>query len=224
MYIIGGYIGIQSHTFTMCGRVQRESPVYLGLEAPLHRELYYRYSRRIYRRLQNRYNRRIYRRLYCLCNTRVYRHTESYILCSYTLDSISNRRVRRRLCYTCETRIYSHTESYILYSYMLDYRYNRRTHRRLYYVCDTRIYRPTESCDSIHTYSIIHMTGEYIGDSVIHVRRGTIAIQSPTSSSCLLYIGDHIRGGGLGSRPKKMYGERLGDGVEYHLMKPTPRR
>jgi len=32
------------------------------------------------------------------------------------------------------------------------------------------------------------------------------------------------RGGGLGSRPKKMYGERLGDGVEYHSMKPTPRR
>jgi len=26
----------------------------------------------------------------------------------------------------------------------------------------------------------------------------------------------HRRGGGLGSRPKKMYGERLGDGVEYH--------
>ena len=33
-----------------------------------------------------------------------------------------------------------------------------------------------------------------------------------------------VRGGGLESRPKKMYGERLGDGVEYHLMKPTPRR
>jgi len=32
------------------------------------------------------------------------------------------------------------------------------------------------------------------------------------------------RGGGLGSRSKKMYGERLGDGVEYHLMSPTPRR
>ena len=27
-----------------------------------------------------------------------------------------------------------------------------------------------------------------------------------------------MRGGGLGSRPKKMYGERLGDGVEFHLM------
>ena len=32
------------------------------------------------------------------------------------------------------------------------------------------------------------------------------------------------RGGGLGSRPKKMYGERLGDVVKYHLMSPTPRR
>ena len=32
------------------------------------------------------------------------------------------------------------------------------------------------------------------------------------------------RGGGLGSRPQKMYGERLRDGVEYHLMSPTPRR
>ena len=31
------------------------------------------------------------------------------------------------------------------------------------------------------------------------------------------------RWGGLGSRPKKMYVERLGDGVEYHLMRPTPR-
>jgi len=34
----------------------------------------------------------------------------------------------------------------------------------------------------------------------------------------------HERGGGLGSRPKKMYGERLWDGVEYHLMCSTPRR
>jgi len=31
-----------------------------------------------------------------------------------------------------------------------------------------------------------------------------------------------MRGGGLGSRPKKMYWEYLGDGVEYHLMSPTP--
>jgi len=32
----------------------------------------------------------------------------------------------------------------------------------------------------------------------------------------------YTRGWGLGSRPKKMYGERLGDGAEYHLMKRTP--
>jgi len=32
------------------------------------------------------------------------------------------------------------------------------------------------------------------------------------------WVGLIERGGGLGSRPKKMYGERLGDGVEYHLM------
>jgi len=36
--------------------------------------------------------------------------------------------------------------------------------------------------------------------------------------------GPYMRGGGLGSRPKKMYWEYLGDGVEYHLMSPTPRR
>ena len=42
--------------------------------------------------------------------------------------------------------------------------------------------------------------------------------------SNLKRIGLLSRGGGLGSRPKKMYGERLGDGVEYHLMSPTPRR
>ena len=32
------------------------------------------------------------------------------------------------------------------------------------------------------------------------------------------------RGGGLGSRPKKMYGERLGDGVEYIFwgLDPSP--
>ena len=30
--------------------------------------------------------------------------------------------------------------------------------------------------------------------------------------------------GSWGRDPKKMYGERLGDGVEYHLMSPTPRR
>ena len=30
--------------------------------------------------------------------------------------------------------------------------------------------------------------------------------------------------GGWGRNPKKCTWRRLGDGVEYHLMKPTPRR
>jgi len=39
------------------------------------------------------------------------------------------------------------------------------------------------------------------------------------------FLFTHIqRGGGLGSRPQKIFGESLGDGVEYHLMSPTPRR
>ena len=46
--------------------------------------------------------------------------------------------------------------------------------------------------------------------------------------TCLIYSFGMLRisrrGGGLGSRPKKMYGEKLGDGVEYHFMKTTPRR
>jgi len=42
-------------------------------------------------------------------------------------------------------------------------------------------------------------------------------------SMCVCVCACVRRGGGLGSRPKKMYSERLGDGVEYHLMKPTPR-
>jgi len=29
---------------------------------------------------------------------------------------------------------------------------------------------------------------------------------------------------GAGVETQKMYGERLGDGVEYHIMSPTPRR
>ena len=35
------------------------------------------------------------------------------------------------------------------------------------------------------------------------------------TSMTLNHVTAMTRGGGLGSRPKKMYGERLGDGVEY---------
>ena len=46
----------------------------------------------------------------------------------------------------------------------------------------------------------------------------SISYASSVSSLCIGEVG------GWGRDPKKMYEERLGDGVEYHLMSPTPRR
>ena len=40
---------------------------------------------------------------------------------------------------------------------------------------------------------------------------------NPASLSDVLWCSLLPRGGGLGSRPKNMYGETLGDGVEYHF-------
>jgi len=53
---------------------------------------------------------------------------------------------------------------------------------------------------------------------------GSVCVEGVLCSLCVCGRCAMLRGGGLGSRPKKMYGERLGDGVEYHLMSPTPRR
>ena len=55
-----------------------------------------------------------------------------------------------------------------------------------------------------------------------HVNKSYLTEFSP--SETILKNWRTERGGGLGSRPKKIYGERLGDGVEHHLMNPTPRR
>jgi len=84
-----------------------------------------------------------------------------------------------------------------------------------WYVCLIYVY--TYMCVS---YICIHI---YESDTCVNL--------CPTD---MWYIMNHVavwcmmcvwqRGGWLGSRPKKMYGERLGDGVEYHSMKPTPRR
>jgi len=64
-------------------------------------------------------------------------------------------------------------------------------------------------------HELVHRKARHVN---VHIHMGVwrgcdVAVKGPVE-----------RGGGLGSRPKKMYGERLGDGVEYHLMKPTPRR
>ena len=63
-------------------------------------------------------------------------------------------------------------------------------------------------------------------DNSWHV--GSMSLRHPLTHTSTTpsdsYTSTTRRGGGLGSRPKKMYGERLGDGVEYHLMSPAPRR
>ena len=76
----------------------------------------------------------------------------------------------------------------------------------------------------IYTYSYIYIY-IYIYEYVYLYANmcSTTVCPLVTSLTAPIYIVD-MRGGGLGSRPKKMYGERLGDGVEYHLMSPTPRR
>ena len=60
----------------------------------------------------------------------------------------------------------------------------------------------------------------------MYIDRFCSYIRGLSTESTLVWGGDDVqaRGGGLGSRPKKMYGERLGNGVQYHLMSPTPRR
>jgi len=65
------------------------------------------------------------------------------------------------------------------------------------------------------------MSPEQYTTSRIELYQITLTVQNCITCVISSSVG---RGGGLGSRPKKMYGERLGDGVEYHLMSPTPHR
>jgi len=70
----------------------------------------------------------------------------------------------------------------------------------------------------------VHVCIDKCANTCIHT---THAADAYWKAQIFSYMYTHIvcaRGGGLGSRPKKMYGKRLGDGVEYHLMSPTPRR
>jgi len=61
----------------------------------------------------------------------------------------------------------------------------------------------------------------------LYYEKETYNFKEPTSRCHPIFArGSSVEGevGGWGRDPKKMYGKRLGDGVEYHLMKPTPRR
>ena len=75
------------------------------------------------------------------------------------------------------------------------------------------------SHDSLNSFMLIHTFITRLIDTCI--TRLIAFIYSHWMHWCFYHM---TRGGGLGSRPKNMYGETLGDGVEYHLMKPTPRR
>jgi len=74
---------------------------------------------------------------------------------------------------------------------------------------------PAPTCDVhlfVYTHTIPHT---YVFDSVKRIVHAHNRKKNDRHT---------MRGGGLGSRPNKLYGESLGDGVEYHLMSPTPRR
>ena len=109
------------------------------------------------------------------------------------------------------------------------------------YAYDLRHFPMNKSCHTCEwAYDLRHFpmnklchTREWI--CVTHMRMNHVYVYIYTCIYIYIYTWaswrreEHVvppktRGGGLGSRPKKMYGERLGDGVEYHLMKPTPRR
>ena len=88
----------------------------------------------------------------------------------------------------------------------------------------------------MYAYVCMHLY-EYAYDSNIYMMAPSIFMMRVAVSACMYaYVCMHLykyeydapyqflkysERWGLGSRPKKMYGERLGDGVEYHLMSPT---
>jgi len=88
-------------------------------------------------------------------------------------------------------------------------------------------------CVSLGYVQVRHVTGNSPLSHVPEVQQLDVAGLVVRDRVCVCvslgyiqvkHVKGSVRGGGLGSRPKKMYGERLGDGVEYHLMSPTPRR
>jgi len=87
----------------------------------------------------------------------------------------------------------------------------------------TRSYRQNQLCLDWHNKNVeraLYIFKETSKEASVHMDLCVLFLENTTHEIMHLIL----RGGGLGSRPKKMYGERLGDGVEYHLMKPTPRR
>ena len=81
----------------------------------------------------------------------------------------------------------------------------------------THILWQTLSHTHMTTNSIAHTLYTDIWQTLTHTHSMT------KTTAHIHYIQAYeMRGGGLGSRPKKMCGERLGDGVEYHLWALRP--
>ena len=87
--------------------------------------------------------------------------------------------------------------------------------------CNTLQHTATH-CNTLHHIAAHCCTVQCVATHELYF----VLVLSQTHCNTLQHTAPYCstRGGGLGSRPKKMYGERLGDGVEYHLMSPTPRR
>jgi len=106
----------------------------------------------------------------------------------------------------CDPRTWSSEHSHIRQSYQVLFRWESNFTHELTHICHKRY---VYTCNATH--ELDHPSPR---THVNHTTHFLVVTWIPLTK----------RGGGLGSRPKKMYGERLGDGVEYHLMKPTPRR
>ena len=85
---------------------------------------------------------------------------------------------------------------------------------------NTHAHTLTHTHAHTHTHTLKH-THTHTGT---HTHTHTHTLDAYLVLILAQWVAVVLRGGGLGSRPKKMYGERLGDGVEYHFMKTTPRR
>ena len=135
--------------------------------------------------------------------------------------------------------IYSHVHTYMWPTFLswVCYALSQMCAYYVYTYIRKNVYTHIYKCAYIHRAYIFvcrvlcSQWGARIVYMYIHIYTHVHTYIWPTfcSSGCYAHSQVHAysmytRGGGLGSRPKKMYGERLGDGVEYHLMKPTPRR
>ena len=156
----------------------------------------------------------------CICDTRLDRFIHGHVW------SMRNESMKSSaISHTSDTRLHRfiHVHVWIDEACIKYAKWHTKIHVssmqfRLYEVCDFAYEVCHFACEVCHFACIKYA----ISPMKYAISLFAISHTSYMSISHTSYM--HTwRGGGLGSRPKKMYGERLGDGVEYHLMSPTPR-